>query len=171
MVESGKLRKDFYYRISGGVIELQPLRDRKDDILPLFSYYLCGSGGEFSIEDGLTELLLQYHWPGNVRELINIAKELALLGQSGRVVRKRDLPLTIRNFLLWEPRDTSDLSIETGSSRKNNGVHSESGETNDLRRQIEICFIKHNGNKAAIARELRIGRSTLYRRLHELGIS
>ena len=148
MVESGKLRKDFYYRISGGAIELEPLRNRKDDILPLFSYYLCGSGGVFSIEEGLTELLLQYHWPGNVRELINIAEELALLGQSGRVARKRDLPLVIRSFILSEPRDTDDL-----------------------RRQIKIGLIKHNGNKSAIARELGIGRATLYRHLVELEIS
>ena len=171
MVESGKLRKDFYYRISGGAIELEPLRNRKDDILPLFSYYLCGSGGVFSIEEGLTELLLQYHWPGNVRELINIAEELALLGQSGRVARKRDLPLVIRSFILSEPRNTDNLSIAAGSSRKNNGICSESGNKDELRRQIEIGLIKHNGNKSAIARELGIGRATLYRRLLELEIS
>ncbi len=147
MVESGRLREDFYYRIAGGVIELEPLRNRKDDILPLFSYFLCGSNGGFDIEEGLTELLLQYHWPGNVRELINITEELALLGQSGQVARKRDLPLTIRDFLLSEPRDTGNR-----------------------RRQIEIGLLKHSGNKTALARELGIGRSTLYRRLAELEI-
>jgi len=148
MVESGRLREDFYYRIAGGKIELEPLRNRKDDILPLFSYFLCGSNGGFDIEEGLTELLLQYHWPGNVRELINITEELALLGQNGQVARKRDLPLIIRDFLLSEPRNTGDL-----------------------RRQIEIGLIKHNGNKTAVARELGIGRSTLYRHLVELEIS
>ena len=171
MVGSGKLRKDFYYRISGGVIELEPLRNRKDDILPLFSYFLCGSDGEFSIEEGLTELLLEYHWPGNVRELINVARELALLGQSGRVVRTRDLPLVIKDFPLSEPRDAADLSIEAGSSRKINGTSSESGNETDIRRRLELALIKHNGNKSAIARELGIGRTTLYRRLLELGIS
>ncbi len=171
MVQSGRLREDFYYRIAGGVIELEPLRNRKDDILPLFSYFLCGSNGGFDVEEGLTELLLQYHWPGNVRELINITEELALLGQSGRVARKRDLPLIIRNFILSEPRDTDDLRMVAGSSRKNNGMCSESGNTDDLRRQIEFCLIKHNGNKSAVARELGIGRSTLYRRLVELEIT
>jgi transcriptional regulator with PAS, ATPase and Fis domain len=148
MVESGRLREDFYYRVAGGVIELEPLRNRKDDIIPLFSYFLCGSNGGFDVEEGLTELLRQYHWPGNVRELINITEELALLGQSGQVARKRDLPLIIRSFILSEPRDTDDLH-----------------------RQIEIGLLKHNGNKTAVARELGIGRSTLYRHLEELEIN
>ena len=170
LVDSGELREDLYYRISGGTIELEPLRNRKKDIMPLVSWFLHKRGGEFSFEDGVAELLVQYHWPGNVRELINLTGQLALLCGNRKVVRKRDLPLVISNFAEWEPRDSRGAAATTCGGARNGAAPAKYADRDELKRRIETALLKHNGNKTAIARELGIGRSTLYRRLLELEI-
>jgi len=103
-----------------------------------------------------------------VRELINITGELALLSRSGGVARKRDLPPVIRNFKLSEPRDT-DPFVRRGAGGSETSDTAPGGN-GDLRRRLELALGKHGGNKTAAARELGIGRSTLYRKLTELGL-
>jgi DNA-binding NtrC family response regulator len=81
LVKTGKLRKDFYYRISGTKINVLPLRKRTDDIIVLAKYFIeCYSknfpGKKFELSDASMNLLVKYDWPGNVRELSNCIKNV-----------------------------------------------------------------------------------------------
>lgn len=83
-VRAGLFREDLYYRISTVVIEIPPLRERREDILPLFEYFLQRAAQRYStpmrrLDEGARQLLLRYHWPGNVRELRNVAEQVAVL--------------------------------------------------------------------------------------------
>jgi DNA-binding NtrC family response regulator len=83
-VRTGHFREDLYYRISTVVIEIPPLRERREDILPLFEYFLQRAAQRYStplrrLDEGARQLLLRYHWPGNVRELRNVAEQVAVL--------------------------------------------------------------------------------------------
>lgn len=168
LVASGRIRKDFYYRICVETISLDPLRRRKEDIPALFAYYLDGDGKSFEVEEGVLELLDSYHWPGNVRELIGVVKTLKLLAQEMGVIRICDLPLKIRDA----------TATEHGAARVDRGrivmprnpVSSPDADESVIEKLIRSSLEKHGGNKAAAARDLGISRSTLYRRMQELDI-
>lgn len=85
-VSEGKFRKDLYYRMKGVRVYLQPLRQRREDILLLFNHYLsqfCHRLGRKvpRLTHQAREVLLNYSWPGNVRELMRLAEEIACLHQ------------------------------------------------------------------------------------------
>lgn len=111
MVEEGTFRSDLFYRINVFPIQLAPLRERREDILPLCSHFLHKFGeavGNRNIRLSLTcmDLLENYSWPGNVRELENVMERaVLLLGQNGLV-----LPQHLPKFL----QDTT--RVGTGTS-------------------------------------------------------
>jgi len=83
MVADGTFRQDLYYRLRGVVVEIPPLRDRREDISPLIEHFLFDAKEELG--RGPTQLnqrarvvLEQYSWPGNVREIQNIVRSVAL---------------------------------------------------------------------------------------------
>ncbi len=83
-VQKGNFRKDLYYRLSTVLIDIPPLRERPEDILPIFETFLHEFSQEYSsshkrLTDDAKELLQAYRWPGNVRELRNIAEQVAVL--------------------------------------------------------------------------------------------
>ncbi len=83
-VRTGHFREDLYYRISTVIIEIPPLRERREDILPLFEYFLHRAAQRYGtplrrLDESARQLLLRYHWPGNVRELRNVAEQVAVL--------------------------------------------------------------------------------------------
>ncbi len=83
-VEKGTFRKDLYYRLSTVVIKIPPLRERPDDILPIFEHFLHRFSKEYNsplkkLSDEAKELLRTYHWSGNVRELRNVAEQTVVL--------------------------------------------------------------------------------------------
>jgi DNA-binding NtrC family response regulator len=83
-VQKGTFRKDLYYRLSTVLIDIPPLRDRAEDILPIFETFLYEYAQEYSstrkrLTDAAEELLQSYRWPGNVRELRNIAERVSVL--------------------------------------------------------------------------------------------
>lgn len=169
MLVSGKLREDLYYRIAGEVVHLEPLRKREDDVSALFAYYMDRDGEGVMVEDGLLELLMCYHWPGNVRELVNLTGTLSLLKGRG-LVRVHDLPLLIRNYFRYEPE--IGICSVAGDIRKlkNSGGSLGDNDPEGIRQLIYSSLRKCGGNRSAAARELGISRSTLYRRMEELGI-
>ncbi len=150
------------------VIELKALRERREDVPALFAYYMDEFGDGLRVEDGLMELLCQYHWPGNVRELVNVTRTLYVLGRKRKVIRITDIPARIRSMMTGEVgmdagRGSEDSVLQM--LRSGGGSGSE-----EVRRLIESSLDKHDGNKSAVARELGISRNTLYRRLRELKI-
>ncbi|MDO4545004.1 MAG: sigma 54-interacting transcriptional regulator [Bacillota bacterium] len=82
LVEEGKFREDLYYRLNICMINVPPLRERKEDILCLTEAFLANYSRKFGITRELSpkalELLCRYHWPGNVRELENVIQRLII---------------------------------------------------------------------------------------------
>src|SRR5215467_14508608 len=97
MVEAGTFREDLYYRLNVVTIEMPPLRERKDDIVPLANSFLQRFAAELKKRiEGLDldaqKLLLRYNWPGNIRELENTIERAMLLAE-GRAIGATDLRL------------------------------------------------------------------------------
>ncbi len=97
MVADGEFREDLYYRLNVVTIEMPPLRERKEDILALASWFIRRFGSELKkkLDGADTEaqkLLVRYNWPGNIRELENAIERAALLAE-GNVIRAEDLRL------------------------------------------------------------------------------
>ncbi len=85
-VETGRFREDLYYRLSTVVLVVPPLRDRKEDILPIFEHFQHRFAQQYNssaprLDLSARELLLRYRWPGNIRELRNVAEQTVVLLQ------------------------------------------------------------------------------------------
>lgn len=84
-VRSGRFREDLYYRISGVCLRLPPLRQRKEDIVPLAQFFLAKYASDFrhpvpALSEQTQQLFADYSWPGNIRELEDAVKAIAVLG-------------------------------------------------------------------------------------------
>jgi Nif-specific regulatory protein len=97
MVEAGAFREDLYYRLNVVAIEMPPLRERKEDVAALATFFIRRFSGELKkkiqgLEPDALKLLMRYHWPGNIRELEN-AIERAMLLADGTHIAADDLRL------------------------------------------------------------------------------
>jgi Nif-specific regulatory protein len=97
MVQAGQFREDLYYRLNVVSIEMPPLRERKDDIVPLANSFLRRFAGELKkkiegLDPDAQKLLMRYNWPGNIRELENTIERAILLAE-GRAIASTDLRL------------------------------------------------------------------------------
>lgn len=85
LVKAGRFRKDLYYRLNVIPVEIPPLRNRKEDIIPLIKYYEKFFKNKYNLEKNISpevyEKLLNYNWPGNIRELINVVERMLLLNE------------------------------------------------------------------------------------------
>lgn len=160
-LDHSKFRKDLYYRLKVGHIVIPPLRERKDDILPLATKYLYlyakYKGKVFeSIGKDAAELLMDYSWPGNVRELKNVI-EWAVFMHDDKTLRRGHL-----GILEQEKID----AYKDCTQNDNNCIKiplSEDGLTMNKIKNIIITKVleMHNGNKSAAARYLNISRRSL----------
>jgi transcriptional regulator with PAS, ATPase and Fis domain len=157
-LQSSSFREDFYYRINAEQIHIPPLRERREDIIPLITYYLCGCGSPkreyVLIEEAALRCLQGYRWPGNVRELFNLLERLKDMSGEG-AIRLHMLPENTRNG-----RERSN-----GVTALSSGDHGDS-MTERLERILSLC----SGNKSAAARFLGISRGTLYKELRRSGL-
>ncbi|BDQ38938.1 hypothetical protein SYK_32980 [Pseudodesulfovibrio nedwellii] len=101
LLEKGLFREDLYYRINVFPIFIPPLKERREDILPLAEHFLAEFTEEYSkevkrISTPAIELLVMYHWPGNVRELKNCMERAVLLCEE-QVIRTYHLPPTLQS--------------------------------------------------------------------------
>lgn len=153
----GSFRQDLYYRLKVVEIGVPPLRDRKDDILPLANLLLLSAACRMKrdvsgLSEGASTQLLGYHWPGNVRELENAMERAAAL--SGSTVELEDLPEEIRH-----------ASCRTGTAERN--VRS----LEQVEREYILAILALNGgNQTHTAKQLQIGSATLYRKLKSYGL-
>ncbi|RLB01922.1 MAG: two-component system response regulator [Deltaproteobacteria bacterium] len=111
MVKEGHFREDLFWRLNVVQVAVSPLRKRKDDIIPLASYFLekyASKHGKkitgFSRE--AMEMLLSYHFPGNVRELENIVERAVILSEED-LITSDDLPISVKNGQDGEPMPDS----------------------------------------------------------------
>lgn len=94
LVKEGSFREDLYYRLDTVKIKLPPLRDRKEDIIPIFRKFVTEFSSKYDsvfqgFSDEAKELLISYRWPGNVRELRNVAEQLVVLEKSQFIDKDR----------------------------------------------------------------------------------
>src|SRR5260370_30302547 len=92
-IESGKFRRELYFRLNGVCLHLPPLRERREDILVLLEHFLAKHAAEFgregpSVSDKELEELGTHDWPGNVRELENLARKIAVFGEARKAIDK-----------------------------------------------------------------------------------
>jgi len=153
-VKSGKLRDDLRYRVCGDLVHLPPLRERREDIMPLASAFLKRYGSQAGREmAGFTPLasdaLRAFDWPGNVRQLQNEIQRAVLMCEGSSV-------------------DSRDLSILTVMSQKDNPdlTLMEAMERNAIIQMLK----ETGGNKLETAKRLGIGRQTLYNKIKIYGI-
>jgi two-component system response regulator AtoC len=157
-VEAGRFRKDLFYRLNAVCINLPPLRDRREDILPLaksFSerVYSLSSAVHFSGE--ALAMLESYSWPGNIRELENaVVRAVAMCDGT---IRPQDLPERVRNHA-----GKSTESVDTLTSAPDQ-PHEWPTLAVIEGRYMERVLAHTGGNKQAAARLLNVDRKTLDR--------
>jgi DNA-binding NtrC family response regulator len=182
MVEQGRFRKDLYFRLNVVNLRIPPLRDRREDIHALALHFLekkeRETGVVRSFSDDTLRVMLGYDWPGNVRELEG-AIERACALSSGPVLHMGDLPTQLQDFRMHQATQTRrapELDEATldgvltggfGSERKGGIVSIAEMEKHAILGTIRQL----NGDKLMAAKLLGIGKTTLYRKLKEYGIT
>jgi two-component system response regulator HydG len=160
-VQQGAFRRDLYFRLNVLTLRVPPLRERKQDI-PLLAGHILErvartTGVQRNISDDALKLMLNYEWPGNVRELENCLERACAL-TSGPTIHIADLPTALQNLHTLSP--VVPVSFES------NGI----SPLADLeKRAILHAITALNGDKLEAARQLGIGKTTLYRKLKEYG--
>jgi DNA-binding NtrC family response regulator len=174
MVEAGVFDRQLYEVLSGATITLPPLRERLGDLPALARYFIGRIREQFGLPDlGLTDdavtLLSSYNWPGNVRQLQAVLLRAAALCR-GQALTAADFPH------LAEMAREADRSNVSAQPLAHAGV-ALFREDGNLRRLDEIegdvvrlAIGHYQGRMSEVARRLQIGRSTLYRKLSELGL-
>lgn len=151
-VAEKRFRQDLFYRLRDFVISVPPLRDCREDILPLAMFFLKGSNRKLSrnvtgFDAAARKALLAYTWPGNVRELQQVVQSAVLLTENG--------PVTVEILGL----DGRQSASETTSL----ALKDEKTEKERIRKALE----QTGGNHRAAAELLKISHSTLYRKLKQ----
>lgn len=158
-VNSKKFRQDLYYRLNEFVLELPPLRERKEDISLFVEHFISDSNKELNknikgVSEKVMEKLISHSWNGNVRELRNIIRRSVLLSK-GDLINNIDIP------------DDIKISSPETLVQKN----SISGIKDELEKEIILKAIREaNGNKIQAAKNLNMNERTFYRRIKNLGI-
>ena len=173
LIKSHQLREDLFYRLSSGMINLTPLRDRKEDILLYVRHFMAEFNEKYhknvkGISKDMKESLLQYDWPGNVRELKNVL-DLSIKISSEDTLTSNDLPLYMK--------EARQLSIDAGQPDDTSGQRSvltrrtlkevvESAEKECIKNALVYC----DGNVTKAAEMLGLPRQTLKFRMDKLHI-
>jgi transcriptional regulator with GAF, ATPase, and Fis domain len=160
-VREKKFREDLYYRLSVVALELPPLRDRPEDVLPLAEYFLekfCVQAGRrpLAISAQARARVQAHAWPGNIRELRNLMERVAFLCPRDKV-EVDDLA-----FILSPERDTALEGTNLGLSEATDRFQQE---------YIRKMSKRVKGNMTEAARLLGLHRSNLYRKMRQLGMN
>ena len=143
MIRAGTFREDLYYRLNVIEVNLPPLTERSDDILPLAEYFLDGRG---ELGDAAREALQSYPWPGNVRELKNAIERAVLLAGGGIVTPAL---LNLPQHVAVGARTLEEPSREI----------------------VEAALHASGGVVARAAQSLGLSRQALYRRMERYGLA
>lgn len=155
-VKANRFRKDLFYRLNTFVIQVPPLRDRKDDISILTKYFLekhARKGNRKAVSRQALNLLVTYHWPGNVRELANVIERAILISADRGEIIPDDLPQTIVLPSFATEERKRSLSQDT--------LRLDSMEKEHIEKVLEFA----GGNKSKAARLLGISRKKLYQKI------
>ena len=162
-VKAGRFREDLYYRLNVFPLEISPLRQRQDDILPLSQRLLTRHASQSRrvaplLDAAAKSRLISHNWPGNVRELDNVLQR-ALILQSGQSITAKDI---IFEAVSGQELNTSVSQTEVSSSTESS---KSSVEGFDLRSQEQRHILdmleKYQGSRRLTAKELGISERTL----------
>jgi two-component system response regulator AtoC len=167
-VRTGSFRKDLFFRLSVMRIQVPPLRERADDILPLARHFLARFAADLrkpvtAFSEDAERVLVSHSWPGNVRELRNVC-EYAVIVCDGDVVEPRHLALNEEPSEAPTSDDGADLA--SGTLRLRDRTLRSAEE--DL---IRLVLGETRFNVTRAARLLGINRSTLYNKMKSFGLN
>jgi two-component system, NtrC family, response regulator HydG len=155
-IRAARFREDLYYRLRVIEIEIPPLRERREDILPLARAFVEDAAARTGrkvkgVTPAAADQLLRYPWPGNVRELENAIERAVVLTRRGRL-------------------DVEDLPPEVGLAVPDASVATDVRPLADVERDyIKSALRAVGGNRSQAARKLGIGEATLYRKIKQFG--
>jgi PAS domain S-box-containing protein len=159
LIADGRFREDLYYRLAVVRLRLPALRERREDVPLLLERFVARfaqrTGKPITgLSEEAMQVLLAHDYPGNVRELENAIEHAFVLCHGGEI-RPEHLP-----------RETVETSAASGSDPRSLSLR-ESAEADVIRRTLA----RHHGNRVAAAEELRMHRSTLWRKLRQYGLA
>ena len=160
MVNDGRFRKDLFYRLNVIHLHIPPLRERRDDIIPIAKHLLKGmaDNGSFpkiKIHLAAEEILINYDWPGNIRELLNVLSRVTCLLERD-TIQPYDIP-----FFLRPGKKKADVVTPTSLDNVVNTAEKDA---------IISALASAGNNKTAAAALLGIHRTHLYKKLKKYGI-
>ncbi len=161
LVDEKRFRADLYYRLKVISLHLPPLRERKEDIIPLAEFFISQFNLKYNeSKEGLSQkakqLLLQYSWPGNIRELSNVIERAVLLSDT-KIINEIDIRLGSSEILSPMKKNIIELKIEIDKANI--------GKVNyELAREVLKLV---DGNKTQAAKILGISRPSLIKILNE----
>jgi DNA-binding NtrC family response regulator len=156
-VSSGRFREDLLFRINTIEIQLPPLRERREDILPLAQYFLRRHSARYGkpragFSEAAVQLLRGYEWPGNVRELDHAVERAVLLAR-------------------LETLEVQDFALTASVGGRPGGAEPAGMNLEEMEREaIRQALARHDGNVSLAAKALGLSRSALYRRLQRYGL-
>jgi nitrogen regulation protein NR(I) len=178
-IQHKQFREDLYYRLSVVVIQLPPLRQRKEDVPELVKYFLRKYAAELGVADPsihaeAMDFLQAQNWPGNVRELENTARKVLLLAQGYTInldhvraaLARASVPADTSHLTLREHVDELLAAAQRGEITDAHARLLTTAEREIFSRAIELA----HGNQAKAARWLGISRLTMREKLHLFGI-
>jgi DNA-binding NtrC family response regulator len=162
LVREGRFREDLYYRINTVHIALPPLRERKEDIVPLAQLFLERFAEKYhrpltGMAPEAAEILKAQRWSGNIRELQNCIEKAVILSD-GKTLSAGDLET--------DAGSPSGMTDETVPGLTRNLLHDEAGEERLVREAMQ----RTGGNISAAAKMLGVSRPTLYAKLKKYGL-
>ncbi|MBR0598227.1 sigma 54-interacting transcriptional regulator [Sinanaerobacter chloroacetimidivorans] len=167
MVKRGQFREDLYYRLNVFPIEIPPLRERRQDIIPLARLFLSEYNEKFnlskSIDRDVISYLMEYDWPGNIRELQNCVQRL-LITAEGDVVKLEDA----HKMILFDRKDPDLKWWESPLSLPDSGTFCDFMDR--MERELLRQYKAKYKTTRKMAKAMGITQSSVVRRLCRLGI-
>ncbi|MDA7950779.1 MAG: sigma-54 dependent transcriptional regulator [Pirellulaceae bacterium] len=171
-IQKGTFREDLYYRLNVVTLDIPPLAQRKEDIIPLVDHFRKMFVTRYekpikNISKEVFQKFLAYNWPGNIRQLRNFVEHMVVVDEDS-ILDSHDLPLELLDI---EPTEIEPATASTAAS--GNGMADFIGQPlSKLERwAIEQTLAVNGGNREETAKQLGIGARTLYRKINEYQLS
>ena len=161
MSQDGSFRRDLYYRLSALVLDVPPLRERRDDIVEIAELFIVTRSFDRQIDKVLTPqaaaVLQAYDWPGNARELRNVIERALLASRAEQAIEVEHLGLSQTATSVSNPKARVELKFTTEPTLE------------EVRNAyLRIVAERRHGNRADIAKTLGISERSVYRILREI---
>lgn len=157
-VQTGNFREDLYYRLNVFPIDIPPLRERKEDILPLIVYFLDKFNKKLGLAVGMDsdvkDVLRRYEWPGNIRELENLIERMILLARNNQITLQ-EIPAEFK-----DAANKVAVSLDEGGDKPLKAYMR--GQVENVERQMILkCLEESGGNVTQAAKKMGLSRKGL----------